>query len=309
VGEYIINSRKIKLLIKIGRLRFLAGGFFLYTLGVFLAVSSGVDFSFTYFFIGYVIMFPAHLSLSYSNNYFDISVDKFNKPSVFSGGTKILIDNPELITLCKKIAIGLIILSIMFATLFVIFFSYPLSYLAFIVFGALLGWFYSAPPLKLAYRGFGEIANMINMGLLMPGIGYWTMSGKMDIFFFVFAVPFFLYGLNFMIIVETPDLEGDIKGDKNTLVTRIGRKKSYKLILLSLLSASLYYLIIGYIGLFKSYFNYSVIYALSLIPLIIAIYGWFKQPFTEKRALKISENNMYALLIFIIITNIYLIVS
>ena len=298
-------KEKIKLIIELGRLNFLAGGFFLYTMGVLLAIVSGVDFSLTYFLFGYAIMLPAHLSLSYSNNYFDIEVDKFNKPVSISGGTKILIEKPELKNLCKNIAIGLIIISISLAFIFIVIFSFPITYLGFIIFGNLLGWFYTAPPIRLAYRGLGEIANMINMGILMPGIGYWTMSGNLDLFFLVFSIAFLLYGLNFMIIVETPDMEGDKKAKKMTLVTKIGRRLSYKLTILTLISASIYFLLLGYIGINKTNINYGIIYLLSLIPLFIAIYGWFKKPFTKKIATKIAQNNMYTLVLFILILNIY----
>lgn len=302
-------KNKLKLIIGLGRFRFLVGGFFLYTMGVFLAIASGIDFSLIYFIFGYAIMFPAHLSLSYSNNYFDMEVDKFNKPISISGGSKVLIENPELILLCKKIAICLIIISVTLASIFIVLFSYPVTFLFFIIFGNLLGWFYTAPPIKLAYRGLGEIANMINMGFLMPGIGYWVMSGNLDLFFLIFSIAFFLYGLNFMIIVEIPDMEGDKKANKNTLVTRIGRKRSYKIIVLSLLSASLFFLMMAYIRIYKTYIDYSMIYVLSLVPLFIAIYGWFKQPFTKKIAIKTAQNNMNALIFFIILINIYLMIA
>jgi len=298
-------KEKIKLIIELGRLNFLAAGFFLYVLGVLLAIASGVEFSYTYFIFGYAIMLPAHLSLSYSNNYFDIEADKFNKPVSISGGTKILIENPDLRKLCRNIAIGLIILSISLALVFTVLFSFPITYLGFIIFGNLLGWFYTAPPIRLAYRGLGEIANMINMGFLMPGIGYFTMSGNLDLFFLVFAVAFLIYGLHFMILVETPDMEGDKKAKKMTLVARIGRKLSYKLTILTLISASLYFLMIGYLKIYNSNVNYGVIYTLSLIPLFVAIYGWFKKPFTKKIATKIAQNNMYTLILFVLIINLY----
>jgi 1,4-dihydroxy-2-naphthoate octaprenyltransferase len=302
-------NEKIKLIIQLGRLRFLVGGFFLYIMGVLLAITSGSEFSIIYFIFGYAIMLPAHLSLSYSNNYFDIEVDKFNKPISIAGGSKVLIENPGLLNLCKKIAIGLIILSIVLAIVFLILFSFPLTYLGFIIFGNLLGWFYTAPPIRLAYRGLGEIANMINMGFLMPGIGYWTMNGNLDIFFLIFTSAFLLYGLNFMIIVETPDMEGDIKAKKTTLVVKLGRKNSYKLILLSLIAASLYYLLIAYLRLYNADFDYSIIFILSIIPILVAIYGWFKKPFSKNIATKIAQKNMYALILFIIIINIYLIIN
>jgi len=301
-------NQKFNLIIKLGRFHFLAGGFFLYTMGVFLAIASGVKFSFLYFLFGYAIMAPAHLSLSYSNNYFDANADRFNKPNPISGGSKVLIENPELKPLCRNIAIGLIIISILFAFIFVILFAFPLTFLVFIIFGNLLGWFYTAPPIKLAYRGLGEIANMINMGLLMPGIGYWTMGGNLDIFFLVFMIAFLLYGLCFILIVEYPDMEGDIKAKKKTLVSKIGRKKSYKIIIISFFSITIYFLLISYLKLYDNIVNFIIIYFLSLIPLYTSLYGWFKKPFSKKKAKKISQNNMLALTFFILTINLYLII-
>lgn len=299
------NESNFKKIIELGRFRFLIAGFFLYLMGSLLAIISGVDFSIRLFVVGYAIMMPAHLSLSYSNNYFDIKVDEHNKPISISGGTKILIDNPHLIPICKYIAILLIVLSIAIAALFVFIFSYSILFIGFIVFGNLLGWFYTGPPIHLAYHGLGEIGNMINMGLLMPGIGYWVIKGNLDLFFFIFAIPFFLYGLHFMIVVETPDMEGDIKGKKKTLIARYGRKYGYIISLISLSIASIYYFIIGLFYEFDPYIFYPMIGILSLIPLSFAIHGWLKEPFTKIIATDIAVRNMMGLVVFILLINIY----
>lgn len=301
-------NETIRLLLELGRFRFLAGGFFLYTMGALLAVVAGSPFSWQFLLFGYAIMMPAHLSLSYSNNYFDIEVDQYNQPISIAGGSKILIDHPELRPLSIRIAIGLMVVSTILATIFVFLFSYPLTYLGFIIFGNLLGWFYTAPPLRLAYRGMGEIANMINMGLLMPGIGYWTMHGSLDAVFGVFAIAFFIYGLEFMIIVETADMEGDIKAHKQTLVTKIGRKQSYILLLFSMLLASLYLFIMGFFGFLPDSINFIPLVLLSLIPLLIAVLGWMKHPLSKTIASKVAEQNMNALISFILLINVYFVV-
>jgi 1,4-dihydroxy-2-naphthoate octaprenyltransferase len=201
------------------------------------------------------------------------------------------------------------VLSGVLATIFVFIFSYSIYFLGFAIFGSLLGWFYTAPPIKLAYNGLGEIANMINMGLLMPGIGYWVMKGNLDFLYFAFAGAFFLYGLEFMIIVETPDMEGDIKENKLTFVARYGRKLSYILLLASLIGASLYYLSVGFLGLFDTQLNFFVLFLLSLFPLTIALAGWLKRPLEKEIASKIAERNMYTLITFVIFINVYFIVT
>jgi 1,4-dihydroxy-2-naphthoate octaprenyltransferase len=254
-------------------------------------------------------MLPAHLGLSYSNNYFDIEVDKHNKTISISGGTKILIENPDMRKLCLNIAILLMSISLILSVFFIVIYNFSILFFFFILFGNLLGFFYTAPPIKLAYRGLGEIANMINMGILMPGIGYWVMKGSLDLFFIVFAFAFLLYGLVFMIIVEFPDMEGDKIANKKTLVVSSGRKNSYKILLTTLIAASIYYLFLYSSRIFIENINYIVIYFLSLVPVIIAIYGWLKEPFKKKVASKIATINLYTLSFFMILINIFLFVS
>jgi 1,4-dihydroxy-2-naphthoate octaprenyltransferase len=307
MGERKTNIDKIKNIIELGRFRFLLAGFFLYIMGCLLAVVSKVPFSIELFIFGYAIMSPAHLSLSYSNNYFDIEVDKYNKPTSISGGSKTLLEHPELRNTCRNIAIILILVSVILSVIFILIYSYSLLLLVFVIFGNLLGWFYAAPPLKLAYRGLGEIANMINMGILMPGFGYWVIKGGFDLFFFVFTFALFLYGLVFIIIVETPDMDGDIKGKKTTIVVKKGRKNTYFILLTSLIIASFYFLFLSIFGVFKEYINFYVVFALSLIPIIIAFIGLYYKPFTKKIATKVAIMNLYTQVIYLFIFNIYLI--
>jgi 1,4-dihydroxy-2-naphthoate octaprenyltransferase len=276
-------------------------------MGVLLAISSGVDFSFDLFI--YAIMLPAHLGLSYSNNYFDIDVDKHNSPTSISGGSKILNENPELRKTCLIIALFLMLISLVLSVFFIYIYNFSILFFFFILFANLLGFFYSAPPIKLAYRGFGEIANSITIGFLMPGIGYLVIKGFFDLFYFVFIFALFFYGLEFIILVEMPDMEGDKKGGKNTLIVKNGIKFGYKLILICLLVSSVYYLIISLVGIFSEYFNYSVVFLISLIPLIVALRGLFNRKFNSKNVSKFAIKNIIALLFALSLINIYLIIS
>jgi 1,4-dihydroxy-2-naphthoate octaprenyltransferase len=309
LGGLNINIEKIRKIIELGRLRFLAGGFFLYIMGSLLAISSGIGFSFNLFIFGYAIMLPAHLGLSYSNNYFDIEVDKHNNPISISGGSRILIENPDLRKTCLFIALVLMSISIILSVFFITIYNFSILFFLFILFANLLGFFYSAPPIKLAYRGFGEIANMINIGFLMPGIGYWIIKGSFDLFYFVFAFALFFYGLEFIILVEMPDMEGDKIGNKNTLIVKKGRKFGYIVILITLIISSIYYLFLSLAGIFSEYINYLVVFLISLIPLIVAIKGWFGSPFEIKNASKIAITNIMTLFLVLNIINIYLFVS
>ena len=278
-------------------------------MGTLLATSSGVDFSFDLFIFGYAIMLPAHIGLSYSNNYFDIEVDKYNNPISISGGSKILIENPELRKTCLLIALFLMSFSLILSIFFIFLYSFSILFLFFILFANLLGFFYSAPPIRLAYRGLGEIANIITIGFLMPGIGYLVIKGGFDLFYFVFTFALFFYGLEFILLVEMPDIEGDKIGKKNTLIVKKGIKFGFKLILICLLVSSVYYLLISLIGLFSEYINYLVVFLISLIPIIVALKGWSKMIFNAENISNFAIKNIITLLIALNLINIYLIIS
>lgn len=301
-------AKKLKLIIKLGRFRFLLGGFLLYSIGILLAIISGSSFSAELYIFGYSIFISAHLSMNYSNIYFDINSDKNTLTTSISGGSKILIKNPDLKKICLSISLILMIISLVLAVIFILLYSYTITFFFFVLFGTLLGFFYAAPPIKLAYRGLGEIANIINMGLIMPGFGYWVLKGEIDVFYFVFAIGVFFYGLVFIISVEIPDMEGDKISNKNTIVVKKGRKFSYIILLISLLCATIYYLILTFLKLYIEYLNYIGIFVLSLIPLIVAIEGWLKKPFERTIALKIATRNVMTLSFFMILVILYLII-
>jgi 1,4-dihydroxy-2-naphthoate octaprenyltransferase len=83
-------------IIKLGRPQFLFGGFLLFTMGALLAVLFNAPFSSDKFIFGYFILALALLALHYSNDYFDMNADQFIKPTPISGGSGILIENPNL---------------------------------------------------------------------------------------------------------------------------------------------------------------------------------------------------------------------
>jgi 1,4-dihydroxy-2-naphthoate octaprenyltransferase len=83
-------------LLQVARPQFLIAGLALFLFGSAWAVLLGAPFSLPRLLLGYLVLLPAHLSISYSNDYFDLSVDKLGKPSLFSGGSGVLVDHGEL---------------------------------------------------------------------------------------------------------------------------------------------------------------------------------------------------------------------
>jgi 1,4-dihydroxy-2-naphthoate octaprenyltransferase len=172
-------------LLRVARPQFLMAGLALFVFGVCWAILLGAPFSLPRMLLGYLVLLPAHLSISYSNDFFDVDVDRHGKPTFFSGGSGVLVDHPELRNPAKWFAIALILCSLAFGILFQIVYSTPIWFSGLVLLGNLLGWFYSAPPLRLAYRGLGELAMILSIGLLIPGFDIWYPAGnsiRMDCF-------------------------------------------------------------------------------------------------------------------------------
>ena len=64
--------RKILIIIKLARIHFLVQGFLLFLMGYLLPLFSGINFDLFRFLFGYLIFGLAHLSVSFSNDYFDL---------------------------------------------------------------------------------------------------------------------------------------------------------------------------------------------------------------------------------------------
>ncbi|MCC7551327.1 MAG: prenyltransferase [Methanobacterium sp.] len=274
-------------IIKLGRPQFLFGGFLLFTMGALLAVLFNAPFSSDKFIFGYFILALAHLALHYSNDYFDMNADQFIKPTPISGGSGILIENPNLRQFSKKFAITLIFLSITFAAIFTIIYSYTLWFLLYVILGNYLVWFYSAPPVALAYRGFGEISNGMN-GILLSGMGYFTMMGSLDLALIIFAIPLTFLQFIFTIGVEIPDMEGDKLGGKITWIVSRGRSFGFKLIAILGALAVVSFFLLPFTNLFPSNINFRFFALISLIPLTLGIIGLFKKQLNRDSATKMA---------------------
>ncbi len=87
---------------------------------------------------------------------------------------------------------------------------------------AFLGVFYSAPPLKLAYRGLGELVIGFIFGpLVMAGV-YYASCGRMDWTVILLSVPVGLLVLNILFTHSFIDMAGDRQCNKMTFARLVG---------------------------------------------------------------------------------------
>ena len=304
--SYYSLQEKIINILKLGRFFFVMGGFFLFSIGALFAILTGAELEINKFLIGYFILFLGHLSVSYSNDYFDFDADKLGEKTNVSGGSGILQIDPSLRETSKWIAIFLILFSIILGFVFTINYNYPLIFLGYVIFGNLLGWFYTAPPIRLSYRGLGEISTTTAIGFVVPGMGYYVMKGFIDMNYLIFTIPLLMYGIYFILSVEIPDMETDTLSGKKSFVTKNGRKLSLKMIFLATLFATMMYMVFQMTNVFELNVNFLVVSVLSLIPLLFSTSGLNKD--SRAKSVKIAFNNLNALILFAVLTNIYFLI-
>ncbi|MFO7968385.1 MAG: prenyltransferase [Archaeoglobaceae archaeon] len=299
------RTKVIVKILRLGRLHFILAGFFLFLMGATFALVSGAEFSGSKLLIGYLILFLAHLSVHYSNDYFDVDSDKFGQPTTFTGGTGVLVNNPQLRCFAKWFALFLMGSSITLAAFFTVIYSYPLWFMGYVIMGNLLGWFYAAPPLKLAYRGLGELSTIFTIGFLVPVMGYVVMAEHLTREFAVLLLPLLIYGIVFIISVQIPDLEADLLGNKKTIVSRKGRVFGFEAIGVLLFIASGYFFVLP--AVYQSYLNFHFLGFFSLPFLSMGVWGLIKRPDKREKAVEIVNGNLKTLILFLMLTNIYFI--
>lgn len=198
------TARTAVRVLRLGRLHFVLAGLLLFSWGALLAVLAGAEAAWGRFALGYLVLFPAHLSVSYSNDYFDAEADAYGTPTLFTGGSGILQAEPALRPLARAIALGLIGLSLVMGIVFAWRYGGGVGFVGLVLLGNLLGWFYAAPPLRLSYRGLGEAATAAMVGFLLPALGFLVMAGALEGPFLLVAPALLLYGASFIVAVQIP---------------------------------------------------------------------------------------------------------
>jgi len=142
--------------------------------------------------------------------------------SPFSGGKRVLVDGLLTRRQTWGIAIGGYLLAIAIGLCLVWWRDARVLWLG--LAGLALAFFYHAPPLRLCYRGFGELAVATCYGPLICVGTYLLQRGTMPTAVVLLSVPLGLLVGAFLWINEFPDFAADSQSGKRTLVVRLGRR-------------------------------------------------------------------------------------
>lgn len=164
-----------------------------------------------------------HLGLNVSNDIFDTlsGADMMNpNPTPFSGGSRVLQYGLLRIREMAYLAAALYGCGILIGLLLAAMRGWG-ALLPLGIAGLLLSWAYTAPPLRLAYRGLGELAVAIGFGPIMTLGAYAVQTGRLGLAPLVASLPVAVLIALVLYVNEVPDREGDAAAGKRTLVVRL----------------------------------------------------------------------------------------
>ena len=223
---------KIKILFKELRAEFLSASILPVLVATILSYYERTTFNLRLFFLTLAGVTFLHLGTNVANDYFDHKSgnDELNRNFVrpFTGGSRLIQDgilSPRTV----------LIMSIVFFLLGIIA-GVPLiisrgpTILTLGLIGIISGYFYTAPPIKFAYRGIGEIIIGINFGILITCGAYFVQTGTISLSALIVSIPLATLISAVVIINEFQDSEADAMVGKKTIVVRIGKRNSVTLL-------------------------------------------------------------------------------
>jgi 1,4-dihydroxy-2-naphthoate octaprenyltransferase len=205
------------------RLPFLSATFIPVSIGLAIAAVHGY-FDLASALLTLVGAAAVHLGLNVANDVFDarLGADELNvNPTQYSGGSRVIQYGLVSLRRMSYISIGFYAIA-MTVGLVLLLTRFSAALLVIGVLGILLSVFYTAPPLKLVYRGLGELTTAIGFGPLMLVGAYVVQSlGVLRPEPFVASIPIALLVALILYVNEVPDRPADARAGKRTLPVQL----------------------------------------------------------------------------------------
>lgn len=203
-----------------------------FLLGTTLAYWYAGQIDWTVFAVAALALFLLTDGTYIANEYFDYDADRINDARIggndrvgvtTTGGTRVLVKGLIARPLALRAAVICFLLAIPLGLYLQLGLgtgplTVPLGVLA-----TLIGWFYSAPPVKASYRGLGELFIAIGQGLVIFG-AFYVQAGA-HAFPLLVSLPWFLALPALKIIRQYPDYDADLASGKRGLTALFGRER------------------------------------------------------------------------------------
>ena len=209
------------------RLQFYPMTLLAYATGALGAEANGYGFQPALFWLGYLWLFLLEMATVLMNEYVDFQSDRQNKFfSSFTGGSRVLVDRLLSFGQVKRgigVSLGLSFVALAFLLPAVSGSRFTVALTCGILYILALG--YTAPPLRLSYRGLGEIDVGLTHSFFVVLCGYLFQGGQVgDALPWLLSIPLCLAVLPSILLAGIPDFEADKAACKKTLALRCGKK-------------------------------------------------------------------------------------
>jgi len=179
----------------------------------------------------------------------DLAVSAADR-SPFSGGKRVMVDGLLSRTQTKRIAATAYIVATLIGLTIVALREMAVLWLGLVGIG--FAYFYHAPPLKLSYRGLGEVTVAASYGPLLCSGTYLVQRGSISAEVILLSLPLGMLIGSFLLINEFPDWRADKEASKRTLVVRWGRSVASRVFVLTISTAILLLMLLPYLSAIPS---------------------------------------------------------
>jgi 1,4-dihydroxy-2-naphthoate polyprenyltransferase len=265
---------QIRAFVRLARPLFLYGGFAGVALGAAVAAWSGrrVDLA-TYAWVQALVT-ALHLMAHFGNDYYDRECDAGARRTAWSGGSGVLAagDLPPYVALIAAFVCAA--LGLAASARFALAGNPTVAWLGVAI--LVFAWCYSAPPVRFAARGLGELDTVLVVAILVPFTGYAAFAGRIDdpIVTAVLAPAAAMFAM--MLCVELPDAPTDLVAGKRTLVVAWGPARAWQLTIV----ATVFALLTAAGSALRMHAGFAI---LALVPAAAAAFGLIRRASGDPR--------------------------
>ncbi len=173
-----------------------------------------------------------HLATAFFNDIADIGTDEVNgSRSMFSGGSGVIVEGLLRRSDLQGAAIRSVLLAIFLTYILVFLLQVHWGVFLLVGWGLMAGIGYSLPPLKIAYRGGGELLVLATYSLALVWFGYFVQAGPVHSQLpWVLSLPIGFAVFALITITQFPDMESDRQAQKRSLVILFGESHTLRLV-------------------------------------------------------------------------------
>jgi 1,4-dihydroxy-2-naphthoate octaprenyltransferase len=262
------------------RLHYIPTSIFPALLGSVIAWAIFREFNFWYFILVIIGVTVHHMGLNMIDDVFDYlhSVDRLpdEERNPYTGGSGVLTGGLLSTGQVLSASIFCYLIGIIITVYLTVMIGWPI--LIFAVIGIFSSIFYTMPPIRYGYRGFGELSLLINFGPVICLGAFYVQTRSIEWQPLIISlVPGFLMW-SMIVINEIPDYEEDRQAGKLNLVARFGRKRGVILYVGGLVCAYATMLLSAFFGIT----SFSVLLGLLTLPIAYNSFRTLNENYMDK---------------------------